>query len=83
MAVGATDIVAPVLAAAKVVVLFFAGVAAQTCLRSLFRRFVFEGDDFLRIAFLDVSLAWPMARLATRHLVFPTANFYELRMGSV
>src|ERR1044072_5462533 len=83
MAVCTTDIVAPVIAAAKVVVLLFAGVATSTRLRDFFRRFVFEGDDLLRIAFFNVRLAWSMARLATRHFVFPTSDFYELRVGGV
>lgn len=83
MAVSTPDIVTPVLAAAKVVVLLLAGVAAQTCFRDFFRGFVLERDDLLRVAFFNVCLAWSMARLATRHLVFPTADFYELRVGGV
>ena len=78
--IGATDVIAPVLAAAEVIVLFFPGVTRQTRLGDLFRRFVFERDDLLRIAFFAVRLAWSMTRLATRHLVFPTADLYELRV---
>ena len=83
MAISTTDIVAPVLAAAEVIVLLLAGVASQTCFRDFFRRFVLERDDLLRIAFFNVCLAWSMARLAAGHFVFLTADFYELRVGSV
>ena len=83
MAINTANVVAPVLAAPEVVVLFLAGVTGKTRLGNVFRRHAFERNDFLRIALFDVCLAWPMARLATRHLVFPTANFYELRVGSV
>ena len=83
MAVSATDVVAPVLAATEVVVFFLAGVAGQTRLRSFFRRFVLEGNDLRRIAFFSVGLAWAMTRLASGHLVFPTANLDELSMRSM
>ena len=76
--VSAADVVAPVLAASEVVVFLFASVAAQTRLRDFLRRLVLEGDDLLRVAFLAVRLTWTMARLATRHLVVPTADFDEL-----
>ena len=81
--VSATDVVAPVLTAAKVVVLFPAGVTAQTCLGDLFRRLVLEGDDLLRIAFFSVCLAWTMTGFAARHLLFPTPQPRELSMRSV
>ena len=83
MAISATDVVAPVFTPAKVVVLLPARVAAQARFRNLFGGFVLEGDDLLRIAFLTVGLARTMARLATRHLVFPTADFDELRVRGV
>jgi len=83
VAVGAADVVAPVLAASKVVMFLFAGVAAQARFRDLFRRFIFEGDDLLRIAFLTVGFAWTMAGLATGHLLFPAADFDELRVRSL
>ena len=76
--VSATDVVAPVFAAAEVVVLLFAGVAAQTRFGDLFRRFVLEGDDLLWVAFFGVRLAWSMTRLATGYLVVPTADLDEL-----
>ena len=82
MAVGAADVVAPVLAASKVVMFLFAGMAAQARFRDLFRRFIFEGDDLLRIAFLTMGFAWTMAGLATGHLLFPAADFDELRVRS-
>ena len=72
VAVSATDIVAPVLAAPEVVVLFAARVAGQTGLRDLFRAFVLEGDDLFRITLFSVRFAWTMTRLAARHLLFPT-----------
>jgi hypothetical protein len=83
VAIDTTNVVAPVLAAPEVVVLFLAGVTGKTRLGNVFRRHAFERDDFLWIALCDVCLAWPMARLATRHLVLPTADFYELRVGSM
>ena len=83
MTVGTTDVVAPMLAASKVVVFLFAGVAAQARFRDLFRRFIFEGDDLLRITFLTVGFSWTMAGFATRHLLFPAADFDELSVGSV
>src|SRR5690349_2782251 len=81
--IGAADVVAPVLAAAEVVVLFPAGVTSQTSLGDLFGRFILERDDLFRIAFFGVRLARTVARLATRHLVLPTANLRELRMRSM
>ena len=81
--VSATDVVAPVLAAPEVVVFFPASMTGQTRFRDLFRRFVFERDDLLRIAFFTVRLAWTMTRLATRHLLLPTGKRGELRVRSV
>ena len=83
MAISATDVVAPVLAASKVVMFLFAGVAAQARFRDLFRSFIFEGDDLFRIAFLTVGFAWTMAGFATGHLIFPAADFDELSVGSL
>ena len=80
VAIGTTDVVAPVFATTEVVVLFPARVATKTRLRSLFRRFLLERDDLRRIAFFDVGFAWPMTRLATSHLVFPTGDLRELRV---
>jgi len=83
VAIGATDIVTPVLATAEVVVLFSAGVTSQTGLGDLFRRLVLERNDLLRIALFAVCLAGTVARLAAGHLVFPTADFYELGVRRV
>ena len=83
MAINTTDVVAPVLAAPEVVVLFLPGVTGKTRLGDVFRRQAFERDDLLGIAFFDVGLTWTMARLATRHLLFPTANLDELSMRRV
>ncbi len=75
MAVSATDVVAPVLAASKVVMFLSARVAAQARFRDLFGSFVFEGDDLLRIAFLTVGFAWTVAGFATGHLLLPATDF--------
>jgi hypothetical protein len=83
VAIGAADIVAPVLTAAEVVVLFLSGVTAKAGFRRLFRRFRFERNDFLRIAFFRVRLAWSMASLATGYEAFPTAAVREPRVRSV
>ena len=83
MTISATDVVAPVLAAAKVIVFFSTGVTAQTCLRGFLRRLILERNYFLRIAFFDVGFARTMARLATRHLLLPTRKLCELGVGSV
>ncbi len=77
MAVSATDVVAPVLAAAEVVVFLSAGVTGQARLRGFFRRLVLERNDLLRIAFLEVRLAWSMTRLATSDFSFPTIDSGE------
>ena len=83
MAVSTTDVVAPVFAAAEVVVFLSTGMARQASFRGFLRTLVFEGNDLFRIAFLDVRLAWTMARLATCHLVFPATGLRELCVGSV
>ena len=73
MAIYTTDVVAPLLTTTEVVVLFSARVAAKTSLRDCLGRFILERDDLCRIAFFRVGLAGTVARLATRHLSFPTA----------
>lgn len=82
MAVSAADIVAPVFTTAEVVVLFSSRMAAQASLGNLFGGLIFERDDFGWVTFLNVGLAWSMTRLAPGHLVFPTAQTSELRVGS-
>ena len=74
VAIGATDIVAPVFAATEVVVLFLSRVAAETRFRSFFRRFSLERNDLRRIALFAVGFAGTMTRLATSDLIFPTRN---------
>ena len=83
MTIGAADVVAPVFTAPEVVVLFPAGMATQTRLRDLFRRFGLERNDLLRIAFLCVRFTWTMARFAAGDLCFPTADLEKLRVRSV
>ena len=78
VAIDTADVVAPVLAAAEVVVLFPARVTPKTGLGSLLRRLTFKRNDLLRIAFFDVRLAWTMTRLTTGYLLIPTADLREL-----
>ncbi len=80
MTVGTADIVAPMLTTSEIVVFFFAGVAGETGLGSFFGRFTFEGNDLSRIAFLNMGLAWSMARFAAGCLSFPTAGGGQLGM---
>jgi hypothetical protein len=60
VAVGTTDVVAPVFTAAEVIVLFLARVAAKTRFRNLFGGLVLKRDYLGRIAFLDVGFAGTM-----------------------
>ena len=78
MAIRAADVVAPVLAAPEIVVLFLSRVAGQTRLRRFFRRLALKGNDLGWIAFGKVSLAWSVTCFATRYLSFPTADVCEL-----
>jgi len=65
VAVDATDIVAPVFAAAIVVVLLFAGVALQASLGDGLGGLAQEPNDFgLVAAALDVRFAWTVAGFA-------------------
>src|SRR5689334_7736136 len=82
MAISATDVVAPVFAAAEVVVLFATGVAGQAGFGDLLGGLVLERDDLRRVPFRDVLLAWSMTRLTASHLAFPTRQTAELRVGS-
>lgn len=82
MAVSATYVVAPMLAAAEGVVLFPARMTGEASFGNLLGGFVLEGDDLRRIAFFDVRLAWSMTRLTTGPLVFPTAQAAELGVRS-
>ena len=74
MTIGAADVIAPMLSATKVVVIFFACVTGQTSFRDLFRSFVLEADDFCRIAFFGVRLARTVTSLAPGNFPFPTAD---------
>jgi hypothetical protein len=71
VAFGTAYVVAPVFAAAKIIVLFLAGMTGETSFRDGLRRFVFEGNYLSGIAFFNVGLAWPMTRFATSYLSFP------------
>ena len=78
MAIHATNVIAPVLTTAKVIVFFLARVTTKTRFGSLFRSFVFERDDLGRIAFSYVRFAWTMTRFATGRFVFPATDLCEL-----
>lgn len=71
------------LAAPKVVVLFLAGMAAETGLGGFFRRLGLERDDFLWITFLEMSFARTVTLLATGDFSFPTTDGSELCVSSV
>lgn len=83
MTIRAAYAVAEVFAAPEIVSFLFACVTGKAGLRNLFRRFVFERDDFCGIAFFEVGLTWPMASFAACYFLFPTADFGEARVGSV
>ena len=68
------DIVAPVLSATKIVVLFLARVTGETSLGDLFRRFILERDSLFRIAFFGVSLAGTVTRFTPGNFSLPTAD---------
>ena len=72
MTVSAADVVAPVLAATEVIVLFLARMTGQTSLGVCLGRFVLEGNDLGRIALCNVGLAWPTLRKAIRRRSFPS-----------
>src|ERR1700737_4839804 len=80
MAICATNIVAPVFAAAEVVVLFSARMAGKTSLRYCLGRFILERNDLRWITFFAVGLAWTVASLTTGYLSFPTTDGGELGM---
>jgi hypothetical protein len=80
VAIRTTDVVAPVFPAPEVVVLFLAGVAAETCFRDLFRRLVLERDYLCGIAFLDVGFARTMTRFTACDFSLPTGYAFKLGM---
>ena len=70
--VRAANIVAPVLAPAEIIMLLSACVTRKARFRNLFRRFVFEGDDFCFVTVsFNVILARSVARLTTQHFTLP------------
>jgi hypothetical protein len=78
--IGASDIIAPVLAAPEVVPLFLAGMTGKTDLGRFFRRFVLERNNLGGVGFGDVVHAGPMTRFAAGGLALPTANLGKLGM---
>jgi hypothetical protein len=74
MAIHTADVVAPVFAAAEVVVFLAPRMTASTRLGDLFRALVLDRDDLGRNTLFRVRFAWSMARLAACHLLFPTRD---------
>jgi hypothetical protein len=83
MAICATDVVAPMFAAPKIITFLFPRVTSQAGFGDLFRSLVLEGDDFCRIAFFSVGLAGTMTRLAPGYFVFPATNGCKFGVGCV
>ena len=81
--IGATNVIAPVLAAAKIVVLLFACMAGKTSLGSFFRRLVLEADYLCGVAFFGVGLARTMTRFTSGNFSFPTADLGLVRAWEV
>ena len=74
MAIRAAHVVAPVLAAAIVVVLFFARVAGQASFGFLFRRFACESPNLrLVAAAFNVSFARPVTGFAALFFGLPAS----------
>ena len=74
MTIRTAYVVAPVLAAPEVIVLFPARMAGEASFRDGFGRFIFERNDLRRIAFFDVSFARTVTRFTPGNFSFPTAN---------
>ena len=84
MTIDAADVVAPVFTATEVVVLFPAGVTGETSLRSILGVLGLKReDDFFRIAFFRVRLAWSMTRFTAGNASFPTGERCQPRVRSV
>lgn len=75
MAFGATDVIAPMLTPAEVVMFLTPGMTSEACFRYFFLRLVFERNDLRWIGFLDVCPAGTMTRFATSRFVLPTSDF--------
>jgi hypothetical protein len=72
---GATNVIAPMLAPTKVIALFFAGVTTEATLGNLLGGLVLERNNFGDIAAaIDVRLARAVTRFASRDLVLPTTQ---------
>ena len=83
VAIGASHVVAPVLAALVVVVLFLTGVALQAAFGYLLRRFVFESPNLgLISSAFHVRFAGTVTRFAALLLRFP-AGLGKLGVGSL
>ena len=80
----AADVVAPVLAATIVVVLFLACMASETAFRDLFARLVLERDNLGDVATtFDVFAARAVTLFAARDLPFPTGRSHQLGVRRV
>jgi len=72
VAFSAADVIAPVLAATKVIVILFSRVAGQTCFGDRLRVESFEGNDLgLIAARIDVFLSGAVTCLTSDNLPFP------------
>ena len=79
VAIGATDIIAPMLAASEVVVFLFAGMACEAGLRNLLRGLTLESANLGLVAVrLDVRAARAMTGFTAAHTVLPARLFFEL-----
>jgi hypothetical protein len=61
MTFGASNVVAPMLAATEVVMFLSTGMTTKTRLGDFFLRLVFEGNDLRRITIFHMCAAWAMA----------------------
>jgi len=78
VAIGAADVIAPVVSPAEVVALFFAGVARKTGFGDLFRRLVGKTDYLgLVAAAIDVGFTRTVTRFTTSDFVFLAADVRE------
>ena len=84
MALYAADVIAPMFAAAEIVVRLLAGVARQACLGSGLRTDRGESEDLALVtASFDVLFARAMARFAAHNLSFPRGKVVQLTVFRV
>ena len=83
MAISAANVISPVLASSKIVVLFSTGMTTKTGLRDFFRRSVLERNDLRWISLFEVSFAWSMTGLTASYFSLPATEFSEVEMRSM